>query len=204
MVQKAQEKKPWELTNKYLYQICKENFYHKTANEIIAKTLLIGRTYAVALERRKNRELKEMNDNFYTSKVVPNFQKSDLDFHLSKLKAIKTLSIKNLHQPLSVHYYLAEEFKKYITPYKRSFCSKYLHFHLPHLFYIYDSRALIAMRQFIPASSTVNELYPVADKQYNIFFNKCFILTNMIREEYNIQLSTRELDNLFLEVANNM
>jgi len=85
---------------------------------------------------------------------------------------------------------------------KRSFSSKYLHFHLPDLFFIYDSRAVFAMKQ-------LKELLPTAtqntkgkfDKPYQQFTEQCVLLTKHISDDLGILLSPRQLDNLLLIIA---
>src|SRR6185312_17423107 len=73
------------LGNEILYDMCKKYFKHKDPQEILAKTILIGRAYAVALDRGKDRAkskeekqiAKLINDDFYLKEVVPLFQNSD-------------------------------------------------------------------------------------------------------------------------------
>jgi len=67
----------WNLGNDVLYQLCKKYPEHKTPEEIAAKIWLIGRAYAAAIERRKNKD--EENDAFYESTVLPIMQRSALD-----------------------------------------------------------------------------------------------------------------------------
>jgi hypothetical protein len=45
---------PWDLGNSVLYDLCRKHPSHKTADEILAKVWLIGRSYAASIERRKN------------------------------------------------------------------------------------------------------------------------------------------------------
>ena len=40
----------WDLGNNVLYDLCKNNFYHKRNSEIIAKIWLIGRAYSASLD----------------------------------------------------------------------------------------------------------------------------------------------------------
>lgn len=46
-----------DLSNEILYRTCIDHPSNTDPQSIIAKSLLIGRTYAVALERRKPRRL---------------------------------------------------------------------------------------------------------------------------------------------------
>jgi hypothetical protein len=88
---------------------------------------------------------------------------------------------------------------------KRSFSSKYLHFHLPDLFFIYDSRAVTALRQFtsqVPKDLKHILLLDKIDKQYAKFYCKCFDLKRQINTQFKIDLTHRQLDNFLNEVAN--
>ena len=55
----------------------------------------------------------------------------------------------NIGQIISVHNFLTVIFNEISGLDKRSLASKYLHFHLPNLFYIYDSRADNAIRKMV-------------------------------------------------------
>lgn len=48
--------------NNILYKIFEENPFHKDLDIIASKLLLIGRSYAATIERRKNGD--ESNDDF--------------------------------------------------------------------------------------------------------------------------------------------
>lgn len=200
----ARQKKVWDFGNAILYKLCKDNFKHDTDDHILTKVLFIGRIYAAAVERRKNKS-NDINDNFYTDTVAPTFRKSKLDDKLSKLKIAKTENIENIKLVLHTHYFLTSMLKKITALDKRSFSSKYLHFHLPDLFYICDSRAVTALRQFtsqVPKDlKYILELHNV-DNEYAKFYCKCFDLKRQIKKQFNIDLTHRQLDNLLIEVAN--
>src|SRR6218665_3716563 len=102
----CQKKNEWNLGNKVLYELCSKNFTHDTTEKILAKTLLIGRVYAAAIERRKNKS--GINDNFYLNTVAPTFKKSKLDRVLADLKKHKQISNKILPQIIDTHNYLTQ------------------------------------------------------------------------------------------------
>lgn len=161
----------WDLGNKILYDLCQNNFKHDTVEKIVAKTWLIGRSYSVALERRKNKI--NNNEDFYLKTVVSAFKDSDLDNILKNLLKYDNISEDNLDEIIRTHRYLTKRLFEITELEKRSFSSKYLHFHLPQLFFIYDSRAVSAMRFY--ESKLPNDIRSLAynanyDKEYFLFF----------------------------------
>lgn len=203
-IETAQQKNVWDFGNAILYKLCKDNFNHDTDDHILTKVLFIGRIYAAAVERRKNKS-NDINDNFYIDTVAPAFRKSKLDEKLSVLKIGKTENINNIKSVLQTHYFLTSMLKKITALEKRSFSSKYLHFHLPDLFFIYDSRAVNALRKFtsqVPKDlKYILELENI-DNEYAKFYCKCFDLKRQIKTQLNIELTNRQLDNLLIEIAN--
>ncbi|KAF2339083.1 hypothetical protein [Flavobacterium nitrogenifigens] len=203
-VEKAMLNNVWHFGNEILYKMCSENFDHKNNEHILTKVLFIGRIYAAAIERRKTKN-NDINDNFYIDKVVPAFQNSDIDKYLNKLKNFKSLNNDNLKSVLETHFYLTKIINKITEQNKRSLVSKYLHFHLPELFFIYDTRAVEALRNYktkVPSSlKHIIELENV-DIEYAKFFCKCYELQKEIQEKFSLNFSIRHLDNLLIENAN--
>lgn len=200
----ARQKNVWDFGNAILYKLCKDYFQHKTDDHILTKVLFIGRIYAAAVERRRNKST-DINDNFYTDTVAPTFRKSKLDDKLSDLKTVTPDKVEHIKFVLQTHFYLTSILQKITALDKRSFSSKYLHFHLPDLFYIYDSRAVTALRQF--SSQVPQDLKHILkldniDNEYAKFYCKCFDLKRQIKTQLNIELTHRQLDNLLIEVAN--
>src|SRR5882757_2268493 len=89
-INRALQNKYWDLANKTLYNLCRNNFEHDTEGKILAKVWLIGRAYSVAIERRKNKS--DINENFYIKTVAPTFKKSSLDKCLNDLNKIKSVT----------------------------------------------------------------------------------------------------------------
>ncbi|MBN2835734.1 MAG: hypothetical protein JXR48_12300 [Candidatus Delongbacteria bacterium] len=196
-------KTPWDFGNEVLYIMCKENFLHKESGKIIAKIWLIGRAYSAAIERRKNKV--SINDNFYVDTVAPAFLNSKIDSYLSALNGQEELTMENLPHVLEAHNYLTQLTASITKLEKRSFSSKYLHFHLPNLFFIYDSRVTASIRGF--SSKIPEKMRPFVesekvDKEYAKFVCRCFELRNEINKTFNIQLTMREFDNLLIYYAN--
>ncbi len=196
--------------NEVLYGMCKKYFRHKIPDHILAKTILIGRAYAVALDRGKDRgktdeeKLNEklINDDFYLKEVVPLFQNSDIDKWIKKLKKNNNLR-KAIDDVLSASFHLMDVLYDLNKQHKKSFCSKYLHFHLPDLFFILDSRAQMAINTIVVGQSPTN--YPKEGKHYPTyanFFHKCLFLQEEINRKFSIKLTPRQIDNYLLVIAN--
>jgi hypothetical protein len=205
LLQKDGKKDPWYSGNEVLYNMCSAYFTHDNEQEIIAKVWLIGRAYSVALERRQKGD-NTINDDFYIRDITRVFKNSRIDQWLFNLAKIQEITVGSLPSILEAHHDLVSILEP-ITKYEnRSFASKYLHFHLPHLFFIYDSRASSALRQFVNRIPEDLKLVAKADAtepEYARFFCKIFALQNAIKREFDIQLSPRELDTLLVEIANN-
>ena len=198
LVEIAKERSIWTLGNKILYDLCKYNPGHKTPEEIVAKIWLIGRSYAAAIERRKNKT--EGNDNFYEEVVVEALINSDLDLRLKQIKICSKITENNVNEMLEVHKYLVDIFYGITEEYKRSLASKYLHFHLPNLFYIYDSRANNTLKK-IKMLQNLKVKFPDGnyDNEYAKFSKKMYLLQMKIHEETGTLLTPRELDNILLK-----
>src|SRR5690606_27788960 len=130
LVEKS-KKTPLDFSNKILYEMCSRYPTHQQVDTIIGKVLIIGRVYSAAIERRKNKA--EPNDQFYIEKVGPKFRDSDLDLYIQKLQLESKPTDSNIAELLETHLYLTKLIKDLTEQEKRSFSSKYLHFHLPEL-----------------------------------------------------------------------
>lgn len=139
----------WEYGNGILYNMCKDNPLHNDEHVIVGKIWLIGRSYAAAIERRKNADVN--NDDFYYDVVAPKVLSigKELDSKLAKLNNSKGLIIDDIEDVLSTHKFLMDAFYDITGLEKRSLASKYLHFHCPDKFFIYDSRARSDINKFV-------------------------------------------------------
>ena len=200
----ARRESVWDFGNAILYELCKDNPQHTIDEHILTKVLFIGRIYAAAVERRKNKSA-EINDDFYIKTIAPAFRKSKLDIRLKGLQSIEIFKVEDIKSVLQTHFYLTNMLRKITALEKRSFSSKYLHFHIPELFYIYDSRAVSALREFtstVPADLKHIPALNDVDIEYAKFYCKCYDLKRQIKARYNIDLTSRQLDKLLIEVAN--
>lgn len=197
----------WDFGNGILYDMCRNYNLHEEVDKVIAKIWLIGRSYAAAIERMKGRkENKENIDDFYIKKVAPRIIDSDLDSKLADLNQDKDIAENNIMKILELHKYLCVELEEITHQTNRSFSSKYLHFHKPELFYIYDSGVSKVLREFPKNQNEVLKFKTIIesnkiDTQYAKFFIKCFCLTSEIKKELDKKISPRQLDNLL--IANN-
>lgn len=200
-IQYALNPNPWDLGNDVLYRLCKEHPNHKTEQEIIAKIWLIGRSYAAAIERRKTKIKGESSDNFYESTVVDSIKGSEIDKRLAALPPYPTNPQPIINDVLQLQQYVTNLFTKMTGLEKRSLASKYLHFHRPDLFFIYDSRARTGISAVTPRMipRIINGAEP-ANKEYLMFCNRCLWLQNDIRQKFGKELKPRELDRILLRV----
>ncbi len=194
-VSKAKQRSPKDLGNKVRYELCKRYPYHKTVDEIAAKIWLIGRSNSASIEWKK----KTLNkgDDFYTKIVVTTLKRSKIDMAIEDLSNYRFPTMDNIGSILNAHKYLLNLFKDMSGMAKRSLASKYLHFHKPNLFFIYNSRAREAIREHTEAVRLVLEESNI-DDEYAKFCLRCINLRDEIKEEFEIHLTPRELDKLLL------
>lgn len=201
-VLRVQSSNEWEFANSILYRMCEENPLHDDARVIVGKIWLIGRSYAAAIERRKTKDEKQ-EDNFYFDVVAPVMLQygDELDKRIALLSQECKLTLQNIKQVVSLHKFVVDIFQRMSGNGKRSLASKYLHFHLPRLFYIYDSRANSSSRKLVKAKKAEllcfleNELY---DEEYVVFLSRVIQINDFVKAHHGIDLTPRELDALLL------
>jgi hypothetical protein len=69
-VLRAMRPSPWDFSNRVLYDLCRAYPAHNAESVVIAKMLLIGRTYSAAIERRKNKKQGADTDNFSSRRLA--------------------------------------------------------------------------------------------------------------------------------------
>jgi hypothetical protein len=197
---------PWRVGNEALYDLCRKHPSHTDSAAVIGKMWVIGRTYAAAVERRKMSRggSETLGDRFYIQEVAPTIARSDLDRRLKNLQQVKDPD-QRWHNMLAVHKYLVDVLRSLTGLEKRSLASKYLHFHQPSTFYIFDDRAKRAIRRI--CWSTKLQLQPVppsVDAQYGHFVVRALALCDHVSREHGRGMSPRQLDRLLLAVADRM
>ena len=191
---------PWDYLNELLYRLCRENPFHTNREVVLAKIILIGRTYSAALERRRKDPDEE--GDFYIDHAVPRILHSDIDDRFLKLSGIETLSLADLNQVLDVHGKLTHLFFEISGQRKRSLASKYLHFHFPELFFIFDSVARQTVQRKWRNSEFPEVFSSTQDDEYSTFVYRCLDLREYITTGTGTTLNPRQFDNfLFLLAA---
>lgn len=158
----------------------------------------IGRGYSAAIERRKNNTDEDQNDDFYINVVAPATQSSQIDSWLKSARAAIPGTQSGFNTLVETHYEVTTLFSNISSLEKRSLASKYLHFHVPKLFYILDSRAVEAMRKFSPMLPRASPTIGLADNEYRKFAEKCFHLVQMSEHTFGLSPLPRQIDNLLL------
>lgn len=191
---------PWDLANEVLYSLCQKHPSHDSNQAIIAKILLIGRTYAAAIERRKNAE--ETSDDFYEVTVVDKIKNSKLDSWLASLSNQIRDPWQALGTIVTIHKRVMDIFFELTGLEKRALASKYLHFHRPDLFFIYDSRAKEAISKVTPRPNYIKDIaVEESDLEYHIFCRRCQHLRDNIRERFAKTLTPRQIDKILLRIT---
>lgn len=180
--------------NEVLYHMCRENPSHKDLSVITGKIWLIGRSYSAAIERKAGPKMKE-GENFYLSQVAPAIKSSKIDNWLKTVSLISRVTEENLESVLSCHKNVTDLFASITGIEKRSLASKYLHFHAPSAFFIYDSIASSAAKDE-PNCKKILSSSERSDKEYEKFCRRCLVIRGNI--EKRKELSPRDIDKYLL------
>lgn len=193
-IREATSQTAWDFGNKILYEMCSANPGHTEDQVIIGKIWLIGRTYAAAIERRRTTG-GALGDAFYETVVAARIRESEID---SWFEAIRKSEANDLALHLDIHFRVMKLFTKISGLEKRSLASKYLHFHFPQDFYIYDSRAQKVISEL---TGSVGKRIPTLrehDDVYTRFVLRCQGLHQMLDAQLGRSLSMREFDKVLL------
>jgi hypothetical protein len=188
----------WDFTNRLLYELCREHPLHDDDAIIAAKVLLIGLAYSASIERRRNKGGGETSEHFYIKTVAPKIRRSGIDAWIDEARQAPPGTPGTLRIVIEVHSETTKLFLKISGLEKRSLASKYLHFHLPEHFYMFDSRAQEAIRAFSDILPRASRWDGAADAEYRKFAEKCLRLTDYCEERFGLRPLPRQLDNLLL------
>jgi hypothetical protein len=187
---------PWDELNSVLYEYCAQHPRHSDPNQVLAKIVLIGRSYSAALERRKGGE--PISGDFYIDHAVPAVVESELDRWLAELQEETEPTPENVHSIAVVHKDLVDLFEMVSGDNKRSLASKYLHFHRPDLFFIYDSYAAWSIRRLTKPVRRSPLVGDDVDDEYCRFFLRNLDLRESIANSTGVRLTLRQVDSLLL------
>ena len=123
-------------------------------------------------------------------------RENELDDKLKYLKSTTEVSLDNLQEILYVHKFLVNQITEITKLEKHSLASKYLHFHLPNHFFIYDSRAAGSITRFVHKER--KEILLEGDEVYVDFCMRAMQLRKYIFEKYGEKCSPRDIDNFLL------
>lgn len=175
----------WDWANSILYNMCKDKPKHADVNITVGKLNIIGRTYSATIERGAGSNFKILE----AAKII---NKSDIDMHLERIRLINIPNKENIEDILKVHKYFTDILYKVTGLNKRSLASKYLHFHAPKAFFIYDSIANKKIREQL-----TNKKFKITnqfDKEYANFAYRCLYFRDNFHEGKN----PRDIDKVLL------
>jgi hypothetical protein len=198
-VRTAMQDDSWTLGNQVLYDMCRNHPSQSDPMAIVSKFWLIGRAYSAAVERRRTSNEKPLSngENFYDHRLVPIYQQADFDSVFAPLYGYENIS-SNLKHVIEIHCTLTQTLKDVTGQWKRSLASKYLHFHFPNLFYIYDSRAESGLGGYVPQWHKQSLPTSYSDPVYYKFSLAMTALRDEIKSHYGLALSPRHLDTIVL------
>ncbi len=199
----------WKYGNAILYRMCEENPYHNDPHVIVGKIWLIGRSYAAAIERRKigdkksnkNKNANTSNDSFYYDEVAPKMLLfgEELDSKLKRIKQSQRTIRDDLPYILDTHKSLVDVFENITQQNNRSLASKYLHFHCPSKFYIYDTRAMDTVRKLVrKPNADLFEDIDKYDSEYGDYVCRVLELTQLLNEKTDLITDPRKVDTFLL------
>ena len=201
----------WHKGNEVLYKLCADYPDHTDDQIIVAKVWLIGRSYAAAVERGRTVEADtQTSEDFYRLKVAKAFKDKKLDSLLKKLKESQPTNDSDdaewIRAGLEIHGQLVKTLNHITGKDKRSFASKYLHFHVSDAFFIYDSIAAHGLSTFLPRHRLKDELCKPSqvadvDDTYRTSVNKVYFLREEILQQHSVRLTPRQIDRLLLRVG---
>lgn len=202
-IQSAKASPSWDFGNGVLYRLCEENPFHNDPAVVIGKVWLIGRAYAAAIERSRKNPIKF--EDFYPDIVGPMIvDNSSPEGHidswthgLSSARPVDNLSLPNI---LDIHAKVTNLFKQISGMEKRSLASKYLHFHFPNQFFIYDSRAVAGISKLSSLTGRASTGNSKHDYEYQRYAKKCLNLQSKILAKFGEHLNPRQIDNLLLNI----
>jgi len=216
--------------NKILYNMCEENREHKNINVVEGKIWLIGRSYSASPERRQGKPKKEKTINEKKEESDFLLKISEYIVNDSKTKELDN-KIESMRNPIYTFTYDFKQDQEMLREtvelvqllneiimkasnkynlYKRraenniSFASKYLHFHLRDIVYIFDSIACGNAREQASSSTCNNKeflefvsLSEETYKEYAKHVMRCHCIAIELKKNGN-SYSPRAVDDILI------
>ena len=124
--------------------------------------------------------------NFDIQIVGPKIKNGNIDQWIETLVKFKYPTSDNIEEILVAHGKLLKLFKRITGMEKRSLASKYLHFHKPDLFFIFDSRAMKSIRKLVPPQKRTLIKNKDVDLEYADFCRRCLKLRDEIEKRFKL------------------
>ena len=154
------------------------------------------------LQQNGVKNAKDASDDFYETTVACSIKESKIDEWLAYLPDQIVNQWEQLGTTITVHKYLMDLFKRITGLEKRALASKYLHFHRPDAFFIYDSRAKKAISMLTPGIRQISAINcNKSDEEYLNFVRRCLWLRDRIALEYNVVFTPRQIDKILLNLV---
>jgi len=138
------------VANLALYQLCEAHPDHSDVGATEAKLSLIGKHYSASPKRGVGHAADGDETGFF-ERLARRLKISDLDARLDVVRAAGRVDQASVRTVADAHARMVDEVTSFIDDDwnggrtsrrargRTSFCSKYLHFHVPEAFFIYDS-----------------------------------------------------------------
>lgn len=180
--------------NAVLYQMCSDKPLHTDVDTIAGEIWLIGRSYSAAIVRKAGNKIKKGED-FYKSAVGPDVRDSGIDKWISSVALVSRPTPDNVESILLCHKNVTDLFQR-ITGYdKRSLASKYLHFHVPKAFFIFDSIANRRIRELLRGTKLHFRAPEGFDDEYAAFVTRCiYYRDNVLEKQLGVGATPRRVD----------
>jgi hypothetical protein len=200
LVSKARETYIGDIGDNALYRMCEEYPEHTDKNAIVSKIWLIGRSYAADIVRTKRKPKDITADDFYKEFVYPKMLEigAELDGRIAELNQVNEITPKSLPEISRTHKLLVDSFYSVTGQVNTSLASKYLHFHAPNMFYIYDSYADKSATGLSSGDKKIEKLLQGGDARYIKHLARLYDIQEYIKKEYSIPMTPREIDRMLV------
>ncbi|GBF49450.1 hypothetical protein LPTSP4_09630 [Leptospira ryugenii] len=206
--EKSEFESIWDKGNSILYELCRENPRHDDLEMTVAKSWLIGRSYSVALERRYKSvsngqitNIPKLYEAFHGLWQSSDLQ-SQLDREISKKSMASFENLEDFSETLKLHHDLTVSIRRF-SGQGISFASKYLHFHAPKRFPIYDQISKVNLKNELEKAnldyttrSNIDFNFDSIDDEYLVFCVNLLSLKKKLESKGNRSelLTFREID----------